>query len=142
MTYYIYENTGLRSARLHHGDQERRERLELAADAARDLLEDRRALLDSVEVIPAYAREMNEFLRTSEVTESKAFIRSFVKEIVVKPGTATIRYTTPTPPDSPNGGGDVAEFGLPGRVITTVSSGTPGRNRTCAHGLGNHCSIP
>ena len=47
---------------------------------------------------------MSEFLRTSELTESKAFIRSFVKEIVVVPGTATIRYTIPTPPDSPIGG--------------------------------------
>ena len=122
--------------------QERQERLELAADEARAVLQDRRELLDSVEVITAYAREMNEFLRTSEVTESRAFIRSFVKEIVVKPGTATIRYTIPTPPDSPIGGTDAAEFGLPERVITTVSSGTPGRNRTCAHGLGNHCSIP
>ena len=78
----------------------------LAADEARVLLEDRRALLDSVEVIATYVREMNEFLRTSEVTESRAFVRSFVKEIVVKPGTATIRYTIPTPPDSAISGGD------------------------------------
>ncbi len=84
--------------------QERQERLEVAADEARAMLEERRALLDGVDVITAYARDMNQFLRTSEVTESRAFIQSFVKEIVVKPGTATIRYTIPTPPDSPIGG--------------------------------------
>lgn len=64
------------------------------------------AILDSVEAITAFAEEMSEFLRTSELTESRAFIRSFVKEIAVKPGTATIRYTIPTPPDSPIGGMD------------------------------------
>ncbi len=121
--------------------QERQERLELAADEARARLKGRRALLDSVEVITAYAREMNEFLRTSEVTESRAFIRSFVKEIVVKRGTAMVRYTIPTPPDSPIDGGDAAEFGLSGRVISTVSSGTPERTRTSAFGSGGRHSI-
>ena len=121
--------------------QERQERLELAGDEARAALQDRRALLDSVEVITAYAHEMNEFLRTSEVTESKAFIRSFVKEIVVRPGTATVRYTIPTPPDSPIGGKDAADFGLPGGVISTVSSGTPERTRTSAFGSGGRHSI-
>ena len=121
--------------------KERQERLELAADEARARLKDRRALLDSVEVITAYAREMNEFLRTSQVTESRAFIRSFVKEIVIRPGTATIRYTIPTPPDSPIDGGDAAELGLPGRVISTVSSGTPERTRTSAFGSGGRHSI-
>ncbi len=31
------------------------------------------------------------------VTESRAFIRSFVKEIVIGPGEAKVRYTLPTP---------------------------------------------
>ena len=87
--------------RLH---QENQERLEAAAEGARASLAERRAVLDSAEVIAAFAREMSEFLRTSELTESKAFIRSFVKEIAVQPGTATIRYTIPAPPDSPIGG--------------------------------------
>ena len=51
----------------------------LAAGEARAMLSERRAMLESVEVISAYAREMNEFLRTSQVTETKAFIRSFVR---------------------------------------------------------------
>ena len=103
--------------------QESQERLDAAADETRRSLAERRAVLDSAEVIAAFAREMSEFLQTSELTESKAFIRSFVKEIAVKPGTATIRYTIPTPPDSPIGGGDAAEVELPEAVRSTVSFG-------------------
>ena len=103
--------------------QESQERLEAAAEETRRSLAERRAVLDSAEVIAAFAREMSEFLRTSELTESKAFIRSFVKEIAVQPGTATIRYTIPTPPDSPIGGRDAAEVELPEAVRSTVSDG-------------------
>ncbi len=60
-------------------------------------------MLDSAEVIATFAAEMSEFLRTSEVTETKSFIRSCVKRITVRPGRAVIRYTIPTPPDSPIG---------------------------------------
>ena len=121
--------------------QERQERLETAARQARAVLTDRRAMLDGVETIAAYVRDMSDFLRTSDLTESRAFIRSFVKEIAVKPGTATIRYTIPTPPDSPIGGRDAVEVGLPEPVINTVSLGTLGRTRTCAPGSGGRCSI-
>ena len=113
--------------RLH---QESQERLETAAEEARRSLSERRVLLDSADVIAAFAEEMSEFLRTSELTESRAFIRSFVKEIVVQPGTATIRYTIPTPPDSPIGGRDAAEIGLPEAVRSTVSDGWGPRIRT------------
>ena len=94
--------------------QERQELLETSADEIRRSLAERRAVLDSAEVIAAFAEEMSEFLRTSEITESKAFIRSFVKEIAVQPGAATIRYTIPTPPHSPIGGRDAAEVGAGG----------------------------
>ena len=40
---------------------------------------------------------MSEFLRTSEITETRALVRSLVKAIPVRPGQATIRYTIPTP---------------------------------------------
>ena len=105
--------------------QERQERLESAAEDARRTLSERRVVLDSVETITAFAREMSEFLRTSDLTASKTFIHSFVKEIAVKPGTATIRYTIPTPPDSPIGGGDAAEVELPEAVRSTVQYGWP-----------------
>ena len=113
--------------RLH---QESQERLEATAEETQRNLAERRVLLDSADVIAAFAREMSEFLRTSELTESKAFIRSFVKEIVIKPGTATIRYTIPTPPDSPIRGGDAAEVELPEGVRSTVQYGWGPGSRT------------
>ena len=87
-------------------------------------------MLDNVKTITAFAQDMNEFLRTSELTETKAFIHSFVKEIGVSPGAAKIRYTIPTPPDSPLQGGDAAEIGLRRRVLGTVHVGSPARIRT------------
>ena len=111
--------------------KERRERLEQAASEARAALSERREVLDDVETITAYAEEMREFLGTSELTESKAFIRSFVKEIAVAPGAATIRYTIPMPGDSPLRGGKAEEVALGGPVLSTVKSGDgPGWIRT------------
>ena len=105
--------------------RERKERLETAAREARALLAERRKFLDSAEVIATFAEEMSEYLRTSELTETRAFIRSFVKEIEVRPGRATIHYTIPTPMDSPIGGADAAEVALNGRVMSTVQGGGP-----------------
>ena len=70
---------------------------------------------------------MSDFLMTSEITESRAFIKSFVKEIKVKPGKATVYYTLPTPPDSPIGGGDAAEVALHGPVRSSVHVGGCGK---------------
>ncbi len=97
--------------------RERQEKLETAAAEARALLSERRAVLDNVDTIAAFAEDMSDFLMTSEITESRAFIKSFVKEIKVKPGKATVYYTLPTPPDSPIGGGDAAEVALHGPVV-------------------------
>ena len=111
--------------------RERQEKLEIAAEEARALLSERRAVLDNVDTIAAFAEDMSEFLMTSEITESKAFIKSFVKEIKVKPGKATVFYTLPTPPDSPIGGGDAAEVALHGPVVrSSVHVGGAGGTRT------------
>ena len=110
--------------------RERQEKLEIAAEEARALLSERRAVLDNVDTIAAFAEDMSGFLMTSEITESRAFIKSFVKEIKVKPGKATVYYTLPTPPDSPIGGGDAAEVALHGPVRSSVHLGPPEKNRT------------
>jgi DNA repair ATPase RecN len=52
--------------------RERKEKLEAAAEEARAMLSERRVTLDKVETITAYANELNEVLRTSELTESRA----------------------------------------------------------------------
>ena len=77
--------------------KERRERLEEAASEARAGLSERRTGLDDVQTITAYAQEMSEFLATSELTESKAFIRSFVKEIAVAPAQPRSATRSPCP---------------------------------------------
>ena len=110
--------------------QERQERLEMSAEEARSRLARRRVMLDNVQTITAFARDMSEFLRTSELTETKSFIHSFVKEIAVRPGAATIRYKLPTPSDSPLAGGDAADVGLRHRVLGTAHVGSPARIRT------------
>ena len=120
--------------------KERQERLETAAYDARRTLSERRAVLDSVEAIAAFAEEMSEFLQTSELTESRAFICTFVKEIAVKPGTATIRYTIPMPPDSPVGAADSAEVALSDPVMSTVRSGCRAGIRTPTKGSKGPCA--
>ena len=111
--------------------RERKEKLEIAAEEARALLKDRRQFLDSADTIAAFAEDMSEFLKTSELTETRAFVHSFVKKIEVKPGKATIVYSIPTPDDSPMRGADVAEVALNGRVMNSVLPGGLGRVRTC-----------
>ena len=108
----------------------RREQLEAAAEEARAVLAERRELLDSADTIAAFASEMSEFLKTSELTETRAFVRSFVREVQVKPGAATIIYTIPTPEDSPIGGADAAEIALNGGVRSYIHGGGAGGDRT------------
>ena len=110
--------------------RERKERLETAAQEARELLTERRQFLDSADTIATFAADMSEFLRTSELTQTKAFVHSFVKEIEVRPGSASIVYTIPTPEDSPMGGADAAEIALNGGVMNSVCHGGPSWTRT------------
>ena len=110
--------------------RERKEKLEIAAEEARGLLSERRKFLDSADTIATFAEDMSEFLKTSELTQTRAFVHSFVKEIAVKPGKAAIVYSIPTPEDSPIGGADAAEVALNGGVRSTVQSGGPCGDRT------------
>ena len=109
--------------------RERQRRLELAAEETQALLAERRVLLGKVETIAAYARDMSDFLMTSELTEAKAFIRSFVKEISVRPETATIHYMIPTPGDSLMRGANAAEVELRRPVMNTVPGGGESASR-------------
>ena len=131
--WQVVENTDLEMADASDRIKEHRERqqrLEIAADEARAVLAERRVMLDSAETVAAFAQEMSEFLRTSEVTETRAFVRSFVKAILVRPGKATIHYTIPMPEDSPIGRADATDVALSGRVMSTVHVGRPARIRT------------
>ncbi len=105
--------------------RDRQERLEDAAAEARAILADRRAVLDDVNTITAYAKDMRDFLNESELTERRAFIESFVKEIVVMPGDALMRYTVPMPDDSLIPGRAAEKVALNGSVLSTVKNGGP-----------------
>ena len=103
--------------------RERKERLEDAAADARAILSERRAHLDDVKTISAYAKDMRDFLNESELTERRAFIESFVKEIIVMPGDALMRYTVPMPDDSLIPGRATEKVALNGSVLSTVHDG-------------------
>ena len=108
--------------------KERQEKLEMAADEARAILAVRVAGLGDEDTIAAYVKEMSDFLMENELTETRAFIRSFVKEIGVAPGKATISYTILMPKDSPIKGrgrtGNRPE--RPGSVYSNAWWATPG----------------
>ena len=110
--------------------RERKERLEDAAADARAILSERRAHLDDVKTISAYAKDMRDFLKDSELTERRAFIESFVKEIVVMPGDALMRYTVPMPDDSLIPGRATEKVALNGSVLSTVHDGGAEGTRT------------
>ena len=110
--------------------RERQERLEEAAAEARAILAERREVLDDVETIAAYAREMRDFLVVSELTERRAFIESFVKEIIVTPNDALLRYSVPMPEDSLIPGGATEKVALDGAVLPIVKKGGPCGDRT------------
>ena len=80
----------------------------------------RRSVLDDVNTIEAYAKEMRDFLKHSDLTERKAFIQSFVKEIVVMPGDALLRYTVPMPSDSMIPGKAIEKLALNDPVLASV----------------------
>ena len=103
--------------------RERQERLEVAAQEARAMLSQRREVLEDVETITAYAQDLSMFLSKTELTERRSFIESFVKEIVVMPDNAVVRYTIPMPEDSPIGRIDIEEMALNGSVLSTVKFG-------------------
>ena len=99
-------------------------------DEARAILAVRMTGLGDEDTIAAYVQELGDFLMESELTETRAFIRSFVKEIGVVPGKAVIRYTIPMPQDSPIRGRDAQEIALGAPVLSTVPSGGEGETRT------------
>ena len=104
--------------------------LEDEAAEARAILAQRRTVLDDVNTIAAYAKEMRDVLNESELTERKAFIESFVKEIVVMPGDALLRYTVPMPDDSMIPGRAAEKVALNGSVLASVHVGGPAWTRT------------
>ena len=67
------------------------------------------------------------------MTERRASIETFVKEIVVTPGDALLRYTIPMPDDSPIPGRNAEEMALNGSILSTVIVGGSTANFSRPH---------
>ena len=120
--WHFIETAGIEAAKASariNEHLERQERLDDAAADARATLSQRRTVLDDVETIAAYAQDMSEFLKRSELTERRAFVETFVREIVVMPGNALVRYTIPMPDDSSIPGRNAEHLALDGPVVST-----------------------
>ncbi len=87
------------------------------------VLSQRKIELASPEIVKQYVDDLCQFIDSSELTERRAFIKSFVKEIKVTGNEGKIRYTFPIPPDNQG------EEGL--GVLPTVRYGGRYRTRTC-----------
>ena len=124
--WHVIETTDIDMADASDRIKEHRARqscLEDETAEARAVLTQRRSVLDDVNTIAAYAKEMRDILNESELTERKAFIESFVKEIVVMPGDAILRYTVPMPSDSLIPGKVAESVALNGSVLASVHVG-------------------
>ena len=87
--YRSIETTDLDISDIAPRIREHRERERKLQDSAREvegMLSERRVRLDDMETIAAFAQDMSTFLNESELTDRRAFIESFVKEVVVSPG--------------------------------------------------------
>ena len=105
--------------------RERQERLESAAEGARTILAQRTTVLDEVKTITDYALDIRKFLQKSELTERRAFIETFVKEIELLPDNAVVRYTVPMPDDSLIPAKQAEAVALNGSVVSTVAVSPP-----------------
>ena len=99
----------------------------------------RRQFRDSADTITACATEMNESLKASELTETKAFVGSFIKEVMVRPGRAAIVYSIPTQDDSPIGGADATKIILSGGVMNWELYTQPTKAPRWEQGAFNEC---
>ena len=79
--------------------RQRQERLEDAAADARSILAQRRIDPDDVDTIAVHAQDVNAFLEGSDLTERRAFIEIVVKDILVTPSGAQVRYNFPVHDD-------------------------------------------
>ena len=140
----VETTTEFNMADFAHRIRDHKERLESAAEGARAILAQRRAVLDDVKTITAYAKDMSRFLQKSELTERRAFIETFVKEIVVMPGDALLRYTVPMPDDSLIPGRSAEKVALNGSVLPTLPDGGPKHAvlRTRTKGRNGLCQKP
>lgn len=70
-------------------------------------MSDRKVEPIDLETMTDYITEMQEVLKEGTLTERRAFIRSFVKEIKVVGNQSVLSYSLPIPPDKLSISGDM-----------------------------------
>ena len=95
-------------------NHDQKTRLEASLQEANAILSQRRATRDNVATITAKAQDTAQFPAESEFPERKAFVETFISEIVVMPGKAVVHYKVPMAKDSQNPEGDSEELDLAG----------------------------
>ncbi|MDP3064378.1 MAG: recombinase family protein [Chloroflexota bacterium] len=110
------------SPRIQHL-RHQQDQLQAAKADAEELLAQRRTSLQDVSEVVKYVDDLRTLLEESSLAERKAFIRSFVKEIVVTGKEAVMRYTIPLLPAPLEGEADAEKLGLSKRVLAIVHYG-------------------
>ena len=77
----------------------RQERLQARKAQIQSYLSDRKVELASPEIVWEYVEDLRNILNNSSLSERKAFIRSFVKEVKVTGEDVLLTYTIPLTPD-------------------------------------------
>ena len=77
----------------------RQEQLQDRKIEIENMLSDRRVELADLKVVRHYVNDLRNLLSESPLTERRAFIRSFVKEVKVTGDEALLTYTVPLPPE-------------------------------------------
>ena len=102
----------------------RQDQLQAAKADVEELLQERRERLEDVSEVVKYVGDMRALLQESSLAERKAFIRTFVKEIVVKnKQEAVLRYTLPMPPGVVLESGTAETVSMPQRVLASIRYG-------------------
>ena len=105
--------------------RERQERLEASATEARAILSQRRGGTGRCEHHRGLRPGHERVPERERVDRAQGLHQTFVKEIVVTPGNALMRYTVPMPDDSLIPGRVAEKVALNGSVLSTVQNGGP-----------------
>ena len=81
-----------------HELRDRQEKVQARRAQIESLLSDRRVELASPEIVSYYINDLRNLLNNSSLSERKAFIRSFVKEVKVTGDNVLLTYTMPLTP--------------------------------------------
>ena len=95
-------------------NRDRQVRLEVLLQEANAILSQRRAIRDDVAIMTAKVLDATDFPESSELPERRVFVETLLRDIVVMPGKAVIKYKVPIAKDSQNPEGDSEELDLAG----------------------------